>query len=100
LIESSLSVANHPFRTGIERRCAVDRRGLSLPEHLFKIIVECGGGVYRGVQPGYYSLGLEPLVLFDGPSRATLCLTVPELSASSVRSAIEKKEAEFSNHAV
>jgi hypothetical protein len=82
-------------RSQTERRSGFDRRGLTLPEHLFKVMIELGGGKFRGIQPGDHNLGLEPLVLFDGPSKSTLCLKPCDVSSRRVRLEIEKKEAEF-----
>ncbi len=82
-------------RSQTERRSGFDRRSLTLPETLFKIMIEQGGGRFRGIQPGDYALGLEPLVLFDGPSRSTLALKPCDVSSRRVRLEIEKKEADF-----
>jgi hypothetical protein len=83
-------------RSQPERRSGFDRRCLTFPEHLFQVIVSLGGGIYKGVQPGDYALGLEPLILFDGPSRSTLALKSSELSSRRVFQEILKKELEFS----
>jgi hypothetical protein len=68
-------------------------------EHLFRTIVELGGGVYRGVQPGDASIGLSPLILFDGPCKSTLALKPQDLSADRVRKEIADKEREFETYA-
>lgn len=63
-------------------------------EILLQIVVESGGGVYRGIQPCY---GLGPdLVLFHGPTlKTTHSLPLLGLSTEAVRAAILKKEREW-----
>ena len=66
----------------------------------WRIRVELGGGVYRGVQPGDPALGLEPLVLFDDASalsseRSTMCLKPADVTAANVRKAIAAKREEY-----
>jgi len=62
--------------------------------------VQLGGGVFRGVQPGDESIGLQTLVLFDDASarphqRSTMALAVEDLTANAVRQAILAKQDEF-----
>lgn len=64
-------------------------------EHLYRAQVELGGGVFRGIQKGDASIGLDPLILFDGPRKSTLCLKPKQLTADAVRSAIAANERAF-----
>ncbi len=64
-------------------------------EFFYREMVELGGGHYQGVQPGAPHLGLEPLILFCGPSRSTLALRPADVSADNVRRAIAAKEEEY-----
>ena len=62
--------------------------------------VEIGGGLFRGVQPGDNSIGLDPLVLFDDASipkhlRSTMCIKPAHLTAETVRLAIQAKREEY-----
>lgn len=58
-------------------------------------IVEQGGGVFRGIQRGYPELGIEPLILFDGPSRSTMGVKPADASPERIRTMILEKEAQF-----
>jgi len=64
-------------------------------EIYYRAMVELGGGVYRGIQPGMPENGIEPLILFDGPSKSTLALRPADVSADNVRRAIAAKEDEY-----
>ena len=66
----------------------------STTEIFYSTMVELGGGRYHGIQPGVPELGLEPLILFDGPN-ASLALRASQVSAENVRCAIALKEEEF-----
>jgi hypothetical protein len=71
-----------------------------LQEMHFRIRVQLGGGLWKGIQKGDAELGLEPLILFDDPQmpadkRSTMCLKSSQVCAAAVRSAIESKRAEF-----
>jgi hypothetical protein len=62
--------------------------------------VQLGGGLYRGVQKGDPSIGLEPVVLFDDPKapkaqRSTMGVKASELSAAAVMLAIQKQRDTF-----
>jgi hypothetical protein len=66
----------------------------------WRLAVETGGGVYRGVQKGDRSIGLKTLVLFDDASapknsRSTMALPTNELTADAVRSHIAAKQKEY-----
>lgn len=61
-------------------------------DHLYKTMVELGGGVYRGIQPGDASIKLSALVLFDGPRKSTLALKCDDVSAEAVRAHIAENE--------
>jgi hypothetical protein len=59
-------------------------------DHLYRIQVELGGGLYRGVQEGDPRIKLESVVMFDDPDapvaeRSTMGLRPSELSAEKVR---------------
>jgi hypothetical protein len=59
--------------------------------HLYNEMVELGGGVFRGVQPGFKQH--PPLILFDDaglpPNQSsTMCIAPADLSADAVRRAI------------
>jgi len=71
----------------------------STKEFFYKEMVELGGGRYQGVQPGMSEIGLEPLILFCGPSGSTLALKPANVSADNVRRAIAEKEAEYEEFA-
>lgn len=69
-------------------------------DSLRRITVELGGGVYRGVQRGRTDIGLTPLVLFDDESapkheRSTMAIPVNELSASRVKTEIERNRTAY-----
>ena len=68
-------------------------------EFFYREMVELGGGRYQGIQPGAPHLGLEPLILFCGPSKSTLALRPGDVSADNVRAAIAAKEAEYAEFA-
>jgi hypothetical protein len=62
--------------------------------------VQLGGGVYRGVQQGDKSIGLQTLILFDDAcaephQRSTMALAVEDLTANAVRQTILAKREEF-----
>ena len=71
----------------------------STKEMHYRLLVELGGGKYQGIQPGAPALGLEPLILFCGPSKSTLALRPADVSADNVRRAIAAKEAEYAEFA-
>jgi len=59
----------------------------------YQIIVEMGGGRFRGVQRGDADLNLDPLILFDDaalpPNKSSSMALKPiDLTADNVRSAI------------
>jgi hypothetical protein len=62
-------------------------------------VIELGGGIFRGVQEGDSSIGLERLILFDDGSvpkkeRSTMAIRPKLLSADRVRTACRiKREA-------
>jgi len=66
-----------------------------LQEIHYRTMVELGGGHYEGIQKGYPEIGLEPLVLFTGPSGTAQALKPQDVSADNVRRAIAAKEEEF-----
>ena len=68
--------------------------------HLYETICFLGGGIFRGIQKGDHTIGLAPLILFDDGSlppaqRSTMCLPPAQLTATSVRAAILKKQKEY-----
>ena len=66
-------------------------------------LITISGGVFRGIQKGYPELGIESIVLFDGPKgsiieHATMSLELSRLTQEAVKKAIQRKEVEFSKH--
>jgi len=72
-------------------------------EICYKIMVELGGGRFKGIQAGFrnrYGVWVVPLVLFDSPvSLTTLAISAPRLSARAVREHIAKSDALFQSFA-
>jgi hypothetical protein len=65
--------------------------------HLYEMICFLGGGIFRGIQKGDPTIGLNALILFDDASlppaqRSTMCLPPHQLTAAAVQAAILKKQ--------
>jgi len=75
----------------------------TVPVHLLEIMVSLGGGVWKGLQDGFFNKfnqWVEPLAMFNSPATGTtLALPISKVSAHVVRKHIAKSDEQFQVYA-
>lgn len=75
----------------------------TVPQHLLEMMIFLGGGVWKGLQAGFFNKfgqWVEPLAMFNSPTTgSTLALPISKVSARVVRRHIAKSDAQFQTYA-